>query len=79
MLHKYVRHSELGFIVFQNSKLIYHEHIARFIVRQSGGNIVSAGFCMFFDDKCVCNGRSESLNLASHPDDSTLATTQFFK
>ena len=40
---------------------------------------VSAGFAQIYDEKIACFGVSFSLGLKSDPEDSELATRQYFK
>lgn len=41
-------------------------------------NIVSAGFCYVENNKVICFGRSDSLNIDSHETDTAIATKQIF-
>lgn len=69
MVHKYVRHSVLGFIIWPKSDDLWHSHIGN-QSKRCGGEIISAGFASFADGSVSCYGRSESLDVDSKPEDS---------
>ena len=76
MEHKYVRHSELGFILFPKMEALWHSHVGRFLL-QKGGTLVSAGFVSFRDNGLPkCYGYSESLDLHSKEEDTALLIQQ---
>lgn len=69
MSHKYIKHSNLGFIVFKRTDNVTHAEMARLMCRHYG-TIISAGFVRFKDGVPTCYGRSESLGLDSEQGDS---------
>jgi len=75
MIHKYIRHSTVGFILWP-ARDPWHSDLADAVVRSAGGRIVSAGFCTVGVTRAFCYGRSESLNLNAAPDDSQALTDQ---
>ncbi len=73
MIHKYIRHSTMGFILWPEDSAVYHAHVSHAILRVRGV-IQSAGFAYIDDGKVRCHGRSESLNIPSqHGDSAALA------
>jgi hypothetical protein len=68
-LHKYVRHSTLGVILWPANDVLWHSHVGKLALETAGGGaIISAGFVQFFgDDGFECYGRSESLRIDSMP------------
>lgn len=76
MKHKYVRHSALGFIIWPMTHDIYHSHIGEMMRANSHGHLISAGFADFSCGTVKCYGLSESLRLASKPEDSRLLAKQ---
>ncbi len=74
--HKYVRHSELGFILWPYSDDLYHSHVGELMDTWLRGHIVSAGFAYIGPDSIVCNGESESLSIKSRADDSAALSKQ---
>lgn len=78
MTHKYVRHSEAGFVVWPRIESdLYHSHVGSMLSRSlRGGCLMSAGFVRFEGGKAVCYGRSESLDMDSLPEDSELLAAQ---
>ncbi len=75
--HKYVRHSELGFVLFPTQDILWHRHIGMLIKRYfSKGELVSAGFARIVGGDVICYGESESLKMKSKPEDSDLLTKQ---
>jgi len=67
---KYVRLRRFNeIIVFP--EVIQHSEFKHF-------DCVSAGFCSLQDNKVTCYGESTSLKLKSDPQDSTIATYQFY-
>jgi len=75
--HKYVRHSELGFVLFPTQDTLWHKHIG-VLIRQcfSKGELVSAGFARIEGGDVICYGESESLKMRSRPEDSDLLAKQ---
>ena len=69
MSHKYIQHSELGFIAFKRTDMVTHADMAR-LMKSHRGTIVSAGFVRFVEGEPFCYGESLSLNIKSDPDDS---------
>jgi len=84
---KYIRYQEEGldcFIVFP--ELTFHRNV-KIHLFQGSIKLISAGFIEFSSDvndlldaysKALCYGESNSLKLKSLPEDSKLATKQFF-
>jgi hypothetical protein len=57
---KYVRHSEIGFILWPRTDDLWHAHIGQLLSKQCQGTIVSAGFAKLAGGKAKCWGeRSE--------------------
>ena len=75
MSHKYINHSELGFIAWRRTDLVAHSDVAATML-QHRGNILSAGFVHFATGKPVCYGESFSLRIKSREGDSTEYTKQ---
>lgn len=75
MFMKYIRFENDQFIIWPDTDEIWHKHMA--IMGRPYGNPISAGFVRMGKDGLVCYGVSESLNLASHPDDSALIREAF--
>lgn len=75
---KYIRHSELGFFIWNDMNPVFHKHLAEFLVRHMRGEILSAGFVDIHleEGAVVCHGRSESLGIESKPGDSAALLTQ---
>jgi len=69
MTHKYINHSELGFVAFRRTDLVTHRDLANTMLRHKG-HIVSAGVVRFIEGKPHCYGESLSLNIKSLPEDS---------
>lgn len=71
---KYVRHSVAGFMVWpKHWDEVHHAHVGRMLRGNPSlahGEIVSAGF-IDWTAPClpICHGRSESLGIASRPED----------
>lgn len=65
---KYIRHSQLGLILFKND--IIHSDMAYAIKGRVSGSILSAGFINL--KTLQCYGDSLSLNLSSLPEDTNL-------
>lgn len=76
MKHKYIRHSELGIMLFPMSHDLYHSHIGRTMERYLGHGLISAGFAELDNGTVICHGRSESLSLGSKPEDSEVLAKQ---
>lgn len=75
--HKYVRHSQAGFILWPHSDDLFHKHIGDAIRRSHlEGEILSAGFAFIGANTVVCNGESESLGIKSRPDDTAALAAQ---
>jgi len=70
MIFKYVRHEEIGFIIWPCSGDLQHKHIGQLAIKMAGGAIVSAGFVDFDRGGPRCHGHSESLGISSKPEDS---------
>lgn len=75
MEHKYVRHSEIGFVVWPTTDALWHSHVGR-LLRTAGGKLLSAGFCRIHPEGAECYGMSESLGMSSIPGDSEALTKQ---
>ena len=76
MEHKYVRHNELGFILWPKAEALWHSGVGRLLLSK-GGTLVSAGFVSFQENGLPkCYGYSESLNLHSKEEDTTLLIQQ---
>lgn len=73
---KYVRHSEIGFVLWPRTDDLWHAHIGQLLRQQCRGEIVSAGFAKLAGGKAKCWGMSESLGIASRPDDSAALAAQ---
>jgi hypothetical protein len=73
---KYVRHSQVGFILWPRTDDLWHAHIGGLLQQRCGGEIVSAGFARLAGGKAKCWGKSESLGIASKPDDSAALAAQ---
>lgn len=67
---KYIKTASGQFILFPSS--ISHDKFENL-------NPVSAGFVKIYCNEIVCFGESLSLGLKSAPEDSQLATRQYFK
>lgn len=74
MKHKYIRHSEVGFILWPAGRNLHHDHIALSV--QGYGRIVSAGFANIIDGGVFCFGRSDTMNISSLEEDSQLLADQ---
>ncbi len=72
---KYVRHSNLGFILWPKTDALWHEHMGRLLTRVPG-KIMSAGFADVQGGTARCFGRSESLDMDSDPSDSVALALQ---
>ena len=68
---KYVRLKDV------NSIIVFPQIIQHSTFR--GLEPISAGFCYFGSKKVQCYGQSISLNLKALPEDTELATRQFFE
>ncbi len=74
---KYVRHEEIGFVLWPRTDALWHSHVGRLLQQCRGGKIVSAGFVEFGQDgRPVCFGMSESLNITSKDGDSEALAQQ---
>ena len=74
---KYVRHEEIGFVLWPRTDALWHSDVGQLLRQRQGGNIVSAGFVKFGQDgKPVCFGMSESLNITSKDGDSEALAQQ---
>ncbi len=77
MALKYVRHEEIGFVLWPRTDALWHSHVGRLLQQKRDGKIVSAGFVEFGQDgKPVCFGMSESLNITSKDGDSEALAQQ---
>lgn len=75
--HKYVRHSDLGFVLFPANDNLWHKHIGLLILQCfSKGELVSAGFASIEEGKVFCYGESESLKMKSRKEDGELLSKQ---
>jgi len=74
-LHKYIRHKQLGFILWPKTDLLIHADMAKLVGGRS--QVMSAGFADLVAGTAVCLGRSESLDIDSLPEDSDALNTQF--
>lgn len=73
---KYVRHEEIGFVLWPRTDALWHSHVGRLLQQRRDGAIISAGFVEFGPDGPVCFGMSESLGIASRDDDSDALAAQ---
>jgi len=74
---KYVRHEEIGFVLWPRTDALWHSHVGRLLQQRRDGKIVSAGFVEFGAGGVpTCFGMSESLNIASREDDSEALAKQ---
>lgn len=74
---KYVRHDEIGFVIWARTDALWHSHIGRLLEQRRQGKIISAGFVDFRPGGIpVCHGMSESLNIASKEGDSEALAAQ---
>lgn len=74
MIHKYIRHHRLGFILWpklEDEHDFWHSHMATAVCggRLARTEIVSAGFVEFKDGAARCYGHSESLRVRSSETD----------
>jgi len=79
--HKYIRHSQIGFIIFPDMTNVFHRHVAELVIKFQRGAIISAGFVRFDTTEgadLVCYGESESLGIKSKPDDTEEMKKQLF-
>lgn len=75
--HKYVRHSQAGFVLWPHSDDLHHKHIGEAMRRSYlKGDILSAGFAWIGPNTVVCEGMSESLGIKSRPDDTRALAIQ---
>ena len=72
---KYVRHCNIGFVLWPRTEDLWHSHIGE-VLNRAGGGIVSAGFASVDGGVAKCWGRSESLGIPSKPDDSQALAKQ---
>jgi len=73
MIHKYVRHSSIGFILWPKTDFLWHSHIGDVLFKHARGHIISAGFVRILDGDIACFGMSESLGIVSKPEEDTEA------
>ena len=73
---KYINHSEIGFVLWARTDLVYHSDMAHAVCSKAVGKIVTAGFAHIVDGFVECYGMSESLNIESHKGDSVLLADQ---
>lgn len=73
---KYIRHSQIGFVLWPRTDDLWHSHVAAAIPLKHGKKITSAGFCAVHEGTVTCWGRSESLDIDSHPDDAEMLARQ---
>lgn len=76
MEHKYIRHSELGFVLWPRNDDVWHSEIAAVAIRGLDGVILSAGFCTFKNGRARVWGASVSLGIASKVEDAALLDAQ---
>lgn len=72
---KYIRHSNLGFVLWPRTDDLWHSHVGA-LVCQVPGKIESAGFASVAGGVARCWGESESLNIASQKGDSEALAKQ---
>jgi len=74
---KYVRHDQIGFILWPRTDKLWHSHVGQLLMRRGSGEIISAGFVDFGRSGMPrCFGMSESLQISSRPDDSAALADQ---
>lgn len=73
---KYVRHNIAGFILWPDATELYHAHVGAEAIRRCGGHVISAGFVQLRYDMVICGGKSESLGIASLPEDTRVLSEQ---
>jgi len=74
---KYVRHEEIGFVLWPRTDALWHSHVGRLLQQRRDGKIVSAGFVEFgAGGSPRCFGMSESLGIASKDGDSEALAQQ---
>ncbi len=74
---KYVRHEEIGFVLWARTNALWHLHVGDLLQSRRQGEIVSAGFVEFGPGGVPrCFGMSESLGIASRDDDSDALAAQ---
>lgn len=76
MTQKYIRHEKIGFVIWPRTDELWHAHVADAVRRRKPGAILSAGFVTFTDGVVHCHGMSESLGIASRPDDNAALAAQ---
>lgn len=76
MTQKYVRHAQIGFVVWPKTDALWHAHVGELTSRRRPGGILSAGFVDFTTAGVRCFGHSESLGIGSAPDDSEALAKQ---
>ena len=77
MVHKYVRHNVLGFILFPATDDLWHSSVGRFLLQRLEGSLISAGFVYFQENGLPkCYGESESLEIKSKEEDTALLIQQ---
>jgi len=67
MKHKYIRHSEVGFILWPAGHNLHHDQVASLF---DSGRIISAGFVSIIDGGVFCFGSSDTLEIKSLEEDS---------
>ena len=76
MTQKYIRHDKIGFVIWPRTDALWHAHVAESVQRRKHGAILSAGFVTFTGGFVCCYGMSDSLGIASRPDDSEALAVQ---
>lgn len=75
MAQKYIRHAEIGFVIWPKTDALWHSHVGALTSKHRPGDIISAGF-VEFTNGVRCYGMSESLGIESLPDDSEALAKQ---
>ena len=73
MTHKYVRAERIGFIIWPKTDELWHSHVGAIMRRVP---IISAGFAEISENGVRCYGKSETLDMSSMLEDSSLLAAQ---
>ena len=73
---KYIRHSAIGFVLWDSKVMVTHEQMAKAMPKHMGGNLLSAGFVVFVQGRPHCMGGSTSLDLQGAADDNAVLAKQ---
>lgn len=73
---KYIRHSAIGFVLWDAKAFVTHAQMAQAMPRHNGGRLLSAGFVVFVQGRPHCLGGSTSLDLEAGPDDTAALAGQ---